>query len=377
MILRQTSLSKNIVEFCRYLRRNKFPVSIGEEILALRALAFFGYNSREEFTLVLKTVLCKSYSELQIFDELFNGYWKEIDKAVDSKIRNKDDKVKPKDSFRSLKSWLTSGDHKDTEETASYSNIETLSHKDFSVITEDEKEELTHIIKALSKRLAATAARRYEKSNRLNLPDIRKTLRLNMRSGGELIKIYSRQPKKTRTNVVMLCDVSKSMDLYTHFFLQFMYAFQQIYHRIETFTFGTSLHRVSDAFRHHDFNSAFRKLSNHSDTWSGGTRIGECLNAFISDFGKGLLGKRTIIIILSDGWDTGEIHLLDYAMRYLKKHSKTIIWLNPLAGFTSYRPDTAGMKAAMPYIDIFSSAHNADSLKNLFLSSVNRLNSSS
>ena len=355
MILRQTSLSKNIVEFCRYLRQNKFSVSIDEEISALLTLAFIDYNSREEFSLILKSVLCKSYSELQIFNELFNGYWKEIEKAVDSKIRNKEGKTKPKDSFRSLKSWLANGDHKDKEE----------------------KEELARIIQALSKRLAATAAKRYEKSNRINLPDISKTLRLNMRTGGELIRIYSKKPKKTRTNVVMLCDVSKSMDLYTHFFLQFMYAFQQVYHRIETFTFGTSLHQISHAFRHHDFSSAFRNLNNHNDTWSGGTRIGECLSNFISDFGKGLLGKKTIIIILSDGWDTGEIALLQNAMQYLKKHSKTIIWLNPLAGFASYRPDTAGMNAAMPYIDIFSSAHNADSLKNLFLSSVNRLYSSS
>ena len=372
MIFRQTSLSKNIVEFGRFLRRNSFPISIDEEIIALRALTYFNFNSRAEFQLLLKSMLCKSYGELQIFDELFNTYWKELEKAVDSKVRSKEERNKPKDAFSSLRSWLTKGNANDTEETATFSSIETLSHKDFSSVTSEEKEELTQIIKAISRRIAANAARRYEKSNRINTPDIRKTLRLNMRSGGELIRIYHRKPKKIRTRLVILCDVSKSMDLYVNFLLQFMYAFQQVYHRIETFTFGTSLQRISPVFRHHDFNSAFTGLGKHNDSWSGGTRIGECMNTFIGDYGSRLLGKRTIVLIMSDGWDTGDISLLQHAMRHLKEHSRKVIWLNPLAGFATYRPDTAGMKAAMPYIDVFSSAHNAASLKNLFLTSANR-----
>ena len=376
MIFRQTSLSKNIVEFARYLRQNSFAVSIDEEIIALQALTFIDYEHREEFHLVLKSIFCKSYADLQNFDELFNNYWKELEKAVDSKIKSKENKNRAKDTFRSLKSWLTKGNDAETEETATYSNIETLSHKDFSTIKEDEKDILTDIIKALSRRLAASAARRYEKSNRINIPDLKKTLRLNMRSGGELIKIQYRRPKRTRMRMVILCDVSKSMELYSRFLLQFMYAFQQVWDRIETFTFGTSLQRVTPAFRHHDFTTAFTKLTNHSETWNGGTRIGECLNTFISDYGSALTGKRTIILILSDGWDTGDVSVLQSAMQHLKKHSKKIIWLNPLAAFASYRPDTAGMKAAMPYIDVFSSAHNAASLKNLFLSSGNRLFSS-
>jgi uncharacterized protein len=373
MIFRQTSLSKNIVEFGRFLRRNSFPVSIDEEITALRALALLNLNTIDEFHSVLKSALCKSYGELQIFDELFNTYWKELEKAVDSKIKNKNGHGKLKDSSRSLKSWLSKGDHNETEETATYSTIETLSHKDFSTVTAEEKEELTHIIKAFSRRLAANAARRYQKSNKVSLPDIRKTLRLNMRSGGELIRIYYKRPKRIRTRIVILCDVSKSMDLYVNFLLLFMYAFHQVYSKIETFTFGTSLQRVSPAFQHHGFISAVTGLNTHSDTWSGGTRIGECLNTFIKEYGSGLLGKRTIVLIMSDGWDTGDATLVQQAMQHLKEHSKKIIWLNPLAGFASYRPDTAGMKAALPFIDAFLPAHNAASLRNLFLSSANRL----
>ena len=104
MIFRQTSLSKNIVEFARYLRQNSFAVSIDEEIIALQALTFIDYEHREEFHLVLKSIFCKSYADLQNFDELFNNYWKELEKAVDSKIKSKENKNRAKDTFRSLKS---------------------------------------------------------------------------------------------------------------------------------------------------------------------------------------------------------------------------------------------------------------------------------
>jgi uncharacterized protein with von Willebrand factor type A (vWA) domain len=288
-----------------------------------------------------------------------------VDKGVDSKIRRSPDAAGKKEILRSLKAWKTDGERADAEETATYSSAEILLHKDFSAITADEADDLKAIIRALSIRLATRIGRRYERSNRIDLPDLRRTLRLNMRRGGDLIEIFFRKPKKTRIRLVILCDVSKSMDLYSSFLLQFMYAFQQVYSRIETFAFGTSLQCITSVFKQHDFDSAFHQLSYHSDTWSGGTRIGESLNTFITEYGSKLLSKKTIIIILSDGWDTGESRLLQHSMKHLKNHSKKIIWLNPLAGYHSYRPETSGMKTALPFVDVFTTVHNAQSLNNL------------
>src|SRR5687768_6760951 len=299
MITRQTSLSKNIVQFCRYLRSYNFTLSVEEESTALDALQFIDYTNQDVFKLTLKTVLCKSQNELQEFDTLFNDYWKELRNAVDSKIKTKPAlKQGAQDaSFKSLKSWLNGNRNEDIEQIASYSFHENLAQKDFSTVTADELNELMRSIKALSKRLAARLNRRYEKSDKINLPDLRKTLRKNMRHGGELIEIAFRKPKRNRTKLVVLCDVSKSMDLYAKFLLQFMYALQQVYSRIETFTFGTALQHTTHLLKQNDFATTINLLSSQSNSWSGGTRIGESLDSFVKDHGSRSLDKRTIVII--------------------------------------------------------------------------------
>ena len=189
-----------------------------------------------------------------------------------------------------------------------------LLQKDFSSVPDDELDELMRNIKALSKRLAAHINRRNEKSDKINLPDLRRTLRKNMRRGGELLEIAFRKPKKNRTKLVVICDVSKSMDLYSAFLLQFMYAFQQVYKRIETFAFSTSLQHVTSLLKQNDFKEAMQLISSENRHWSGGTRIGESLHSFVNNYSKTFLDKRSIVIILSDGWDTGNISLLQQSM---------------------------------------------------------------
>jgi uncharacterized protein with von Willebrand factor type A (vWA) domain len=369
MIARQTSLSGNIVKFCRFLRNKGFNLSVEEEATALKSLRFIDYTQQSVFRLALKTVLCRSQKELLEFDDLFDEYWKELGRAVDAKISTKTKQVLKPDtkdaSFKALKTWLHGNSNQEIEETASYSFNETLSQKDFSTVPGDELDELMLSIKTLSRRLAASLSRRYQKSGKINLPDLRKTLRKNMRHGGELIELAYRKPKRTRTKLVILCDVSKSMQLYSLFLLQFLYAFQQVYRRIETFTFGTSLQQITDLVKQNNFSTALQLLSKQSQSWSGGTRIGESLQQLIEGYGSRVLDKRTIVIIISDGWDTGAIPLLKESMEVIKSKSKKVIWLNPLAGYSSYRPEVAGMKAAMAYVDVFAPVHNLDSLRKL------------
>jgi uncharacterized protein len=218
MTTRQTSLSKNIVQFCRFLRYQGFSLSVEEEADALKALQFIDHSNQQVFKLALKMILCRSVKELDSFDDLFTEYWKELGRAVDSKVKKKTEPVikqgKQDASFKALKSWLNGNRNEEIEQIASYSFNQSLSHKDFSTVPIHELEEMMQSIKALSKRLAAHLNRRYEKTGRINLPDLRRTLRKNMRHGGELIDIAFKKPKRNRTKVVVLCDVSKSMDLY-------------------------------------------------------------------------------------------------------------------------------------------------------------------
>lgn len=368
MISRQTSLSKNIVQFCRFLRQKKYALSSEEEATALQSLQFIDYSERDVFKLALKSILCRSRNELKNFDQLFIEYWEELEKAIDSKVKTEVNPVKTQGtedaSFKSLKSWLSGNRSNEKEETASYSIGENLSQKDFSAVHSDELDDLMRSIKALSRRFSTHLNRRYTHSAKVNLPDLRRTLRRSMRHGGELFEIAFRKPKPNRTKLVLICDVSKSMDLYASFFLQFMFAFQRVFARIETFAFSTSLENVTHLFKQNDFNETLRLLGARTKSWSGGTKIGESLDDLVKKHAS-MFNKRTIVIIFSDGWDTGEIPLLQQSMEWIHNRSKKVIWLNPLAGYASYRPDVAGMKAAIPFVDVFAPVHNLDSLRKL------------
>ena len=369
MILRRTSLSANIVQFCRFLRQKRFAVGVEEEALTLQALQYIDYTDPFIFRMALKATLCRNKTQTEEFDLLFNDYWKQLKKAVDAKMKDETSKkqkpVSQKVSFKSLKTWLHGNLNDEMEETANYSIQENLSQKDFSSVPDDELDELMKIIKALAKRLAAKKNRRYKFSHKIKMPDLRQTLRKNLRRGGELVELAYRRPKRNRVKLVLLCDVSKSMELYSAFLLLFMYAFQQVYGRMEIFTFGTSLKRISNFLKENNFRDALHLLEAENNDWAGGTRIGESLDCFVKGYSKKMLDPKTMVIILSDGWDTGNMELLKKSMGVIQAKSKKIIWLNPLAGYTSYRPDVMGMQIAMPFIDVFASAHNAESLRKL------------
>ena len=368
MITRLTSLSQNIVQFTRYLRTHGFTVGIEEETLILQSLQQFDYTSQESFFLLLKMIICRSKANLDDFDNLFRQYWKQLDKLVDTKHKEGSKKKKPptpEAQFASLNAWLKGNPKKETEETASYSMQESLSQKDFSAIPDTEVAELMKAIRSLSRRLAAKANRRYELSNKIDLPDLRQTLRKNLRRGGELVDILHRRPKRNRVKLLMLCDVSKSMELYSSFLLQFLYAFQQVYARMETFIFSTSLQRITPLLKQKYFEEALELLSTENQGWNSGTRIGESLHTFITDYGNKLIDPKTIVIILSDGWDTGHIDLLKESMHQIHSKAKKVIWLNPLAGYAAYKPEVAGMKAAIPYVDVFAAVYNIASLRSL------------
>ena len=340
-----------------------------EEAVTLQALHFIDYTDSSIFRLGLRTTLCRSKTQAEEFDLLFNEYWQQAGKAVDAKIKDRVSKKKQPvaqpNSFKSLKTWLHGNRNDQTEETATYSAGESIFNKDFAAIPEEDVDELMDIIRALGKRLAAKTNRRYKYTNKINIPDLRQTLRKNLRRGGELLELAYRKPKRNRVKLVLLCDVSKSMELYTSFLIQFMYAFQQVYTRMETFVFGTSLKRITPVLHEKHFRAALQLLELENKDWAGGTRIGESLDDFVRLYSKKMLDTKTIVIILSDGWDKGNMDLLKKNMELIHKKARKLIWLNPLAGFSSYQPDTMGMQTAMPFIDVFAPVHNVESLKRL------------
>ncbi|HSF03321.1 MAG TPA: VWA domain-containing protein, partial [Solirubrobacterales bacterium] len=242
------------------------------------------------------------------------------------------------------------------------SDLETTLGKDFSVFSAAELEDVERLARELARRLATRKSRRLKPSPRRGRVDLRRTMRLSL-TRGEPIELARRARKILKTNLVVLCDVSGSMDLYSRLLLQFLYALQNQLGRMETFVFSTRLHRITDELRARAYGAALAQLEGVKD-WSGGTKIGECLQAFVRDWRR-LLERDTVTIILSDGWDTGDPAVLSDAMRAIHRKSGKVIWLNPLLGSPDYQPLTQGMMAALPHVDAFLPAHNLESLRAL------------
>jgi uncharacterized protein len=369
VIARQTSLSANTVAFCRFLRQKGFALSAEEEANALQALEWIDSENRDMFRAALRAVLCRNRSNLEAFDGLFEQYWRALAKAVDSKIvRQERPAAQPgprRDAFKALKSWLNG--HRETEEekTAYYGLAENLAQRDFSAVPDEELDELMRALRALSRRLAVQLGRRRHATPQHRRLDLRRTLRANLRRGGELLDIAWSKPKRNRAKLVVLCDVSQSMELYTAFLLQFLYAFQQVFNRVETFTFSTDLQRITPMLRERNFDEALQSLASRARGWSGGTKIGHALDTFVQEHARRLLDRRTTVLILSDGLDVGDTGLLSDSLAAIRARCRRIIWLNPLAGYPDYRPDAAGMQAAWPHIDVFGAGHSLEALRTL------------
>ena len=238
-----------------------------------------------------------------------------------------------------------------------------LSHSNYS--TAHPRCQQSSFIHEIGKALAVRFSRRTMRSRRRGPLDLRRTMRDSLRRGGEILELAHRQRKRQRLKLVLLCDVSKSMDLYSRFLIQFIYAFQSVYRRIETFVFSTSLYRVTETLQTEELEEALDRLTATVPDWSGGTKIGESLQTFVKHYGLSLVDHGTVVLVISDGWDTGDIEALDESMHFLKQHARSVLWLNPLMGNPGYEPTTRGMQAALPHLDLLVSAHNVASLRTL------------
>ena len=372
-----SELSANVVSFCRQLRDRGLSVGPAEEAGVLQALSLIRIEDPEEFRLALRTILPGSRKELALFDDLYPMFWGgatqskskiEIESAVEL-LGKKPEKRKP-----SLFSWNTESEPEGEETAPGYSPAEILKRKDFEKYDERDVEEAIKIMKRIARVLARRLSRRYRSTRERFRLDFRRTMRLSLRNAGEVLDLAYRRRAPRQVKIVLLCDVSGSMEKYSRFLITFLYALQHAYGRIETFVFSTSLHRVTESMRADSLPEALRGISDSVRDWSGGTRIGECFQSFLEQYGRILSSQDTVVLILSDGWDIGEPVLLEDCVRRIRQKSDSVVWMNPLLGSPGYEPSCQGMQAALPHVDLFLPAHNLESLQDLAsqLTSVNQ-----
>ena len=371
MIRRRTSLSANIVSFCQYLRTKEFYVGLQTEKECLQILSLDPemITSPQRFKQTLEVSICKSKRDIDLFSHLYDRYWKELEKAVDSKTKDDDSptqqsKQKQAPSISQLRSWLYNEQTTDEFKTASYSSLSSDTNQQTLNIDESEMKEMLRYVNEFLSRIANKRTRRFVDSRRKELINLRRSIRKNMLSSDELLHLMHKEKKK-KLRVVLLCDVSKSVELYSMFFLKFMFTLKSSNKHTEIFSFSTDLQRLTEDLKMKNISKSLQALSLKLTNWAGGTKIGECLNEFITSYSHRFINKHTVVFIVSDGWDTGDITLIEESMKHIQQRSMKVVWLNPLMASPDWKPEVAGMKAALPYIDLLLPFHNLDSLKSL------------
>lgn len=370
MTSRHTDLPSHIISFCQFLRTHQFNVATNEQQDCLTALSSHqSFTSPLQFKMCLQTIFCKSQKDQVKFSKLFDHYWKELSKAVNNKVKDElEQKPVPKKkqppSIAQLKNWLFRTDHSEIFETARYSEDAANSQGQKINSDEEELQEIFESVAKMVKRIASRRTRRFVNTHQKDKIDLRKSIRNNVFSSEELLRL-SYKAKKKNLKVLILCDVSRSMEMYSRFFIQFMFAFKNLMQQSEIFVFGTKLHQITTELEHEDIDKSLHSVLQKVDDWSGGTRIGESFQSFVDDHGQRLLTQRTVCFILSDGWDTGEPELIEQSMEYIHKKSMKVIWLNPLMKQSDWQAEVMGMKKALPYIDLLLPFHNIESMKYL------------
>jgi uncharacterized protein len=375
----KNSLAGAVVTFGRLLKENGFTVSTPSVMDALRGVSYVGVEDIHDLKTVLRATFTVRREESAMFDRLFKAFWLagEIFEAPPE-----DQTPKPGPGNVDLDSSLAfegialaEEEIDDSQEldTGSprprpyemYSPQEILREQDFKEIPQGEDYRMARLIREIMAPLMRRVGVRRKPVLSAASLDLRRLLRKNIRYGGEVFELPQFKPKRRIKKLVFLCDVSGSMNPYLRFMLRFIKEIQALPTKVETFVFATRLHRITHLMAHLPFPRAMRELGHTVRDWSGGTRIGECLQQFVSFRAGETLGSSTVVLIHSDGWDRGDPLLLADEMAKIHRRSYRVIWINPLMGGPSYEPTCRGMKAALPHVDSFLPAHNLVSLERL------------
>jgi hypothetical protein len=349
------------------LRAQGTRVGVGELLTAVRCLDQVDVASRDEVRLALRTVLCSQRADLERFDLAFTAVF------GDGRVPPPEDPLSELGSIE--KAVLPSmampdparGAPEEGAETlpAAWSQIELLREKDFARYTESEMALARELIARLARRHPTRLSRRTRPSRRRgHTPDLRQTVHRSLRTGGEPLHRRWRSPSRRPRQLVLVCDVSGSMAPYARMLLQYMHACVVARRRVEAFAFGTRLTRITQELAGRDHDHALERAAAVVTDFSGGTRIGAAIAELNRVHGR-RLGRGSVVVILSDGWDRGEPEQLEVEMARLRRAAYRLVWLNPLAAHPDYQPLARGMQAAVPHTDRLLAGNSLGSLEEL------------
>ena len=361
-----------IVSFSRALRGAGVGVTAGHVIDLCRSLNFVPITNRMDFYLASRTNLVSRQEDLETFDRVFRAFWESRiqDLRQDEGGEEEVGEAPRLDESAGRRMDFADRQGEDPEgiestESIGYSPDEALAQKDLASLTDREVEDARRIIADIVNIIATKVSRRRTRARRGREVDFRQTWRRNIVYGKDGVDIAKKRRKVKKTRLMLICDVSGSMDCYSRFLIQFIYGLKRELKNVEVAVFSTRLTVISHLLRTRSVEASLAEVSRSVQDWAGGTDIGKSLREFNERFSREMLRSNSILVIVSDGWDRGDAELMRREMERLRRRACKVIWLNPLLGSPGYQPLCLGMKTALPYLDYFLPAHNLQSLVEL------------
>ena len=368
------SLSDRVVSFAHLLRRTGVRIGTGQVQASLLAVSEVGLQRRDDFACALRSSLISRSEDIGVFDEAFAAFWRpserfpeeaaamlpkvDVPPPTPSRVSEAMKKPRPNQSAAGRR-------EEDVDLVLTYSATDALRDKDFQHFTAEEVAMARHLLADLRLDIPHVRTRRHRRGRHGRRLDLGSTSRAASRSYGEITRLHYRRPKWKPRPLVVLCDISGSMDTYSRMLLHYIHTVSFGLPRVESFVFGTRLTRITRSLQLRNVDAALDRVANSVSDWAGGTRIGACLSEFNRVWLRRVLTSRGQVLIVSDGCDRGDTALVGTEMGRLKRSCDRLLWLNPLLRFDGYEPRTAGILAALPYVDELRSVHNLTSLEQL------------
>lgn len=363
---------EHVVRFSRALHAAGVPVNSAKLADFCRCCRYIDIGRRDDFYGAARATLVSHHDDLARFDRVFRQYWEHQaivpahagdEPANEPGSADADERTlqvlpapTPHDSEGS-----TTGDIALTASSAE----EVLMKKDLGSMTDQEIEAARRLIAPLVALFANRQSRRFRRSRRGRQMDFRRMLRRQAMRGVDDVHLAHRRRRIKKTRLMLLCDVSGSMARYSRFLILFMYALQRQISNLEVAVFATRMTPITDLLRSRDVEGSLAQVAAFVQDWAGGTNIGASMREFNDRYTPQMRRSRTVMLVLSDGWDRGEPGVMRREMAHLQRFTDKLIWLNPLLGHSEYQPLTQGMQVALPFLDHFLPAHNLESLARL------------
>lgn len=375
-------LADNIMHFARVLRAAGLPVGTGKVLDALEAVGAVGVDNRRDFYWTLHAVFVNRRDQRELFDQAFHFFWKNpnlLEKAMAMLLpamKGEQEAAKPEMSARLAEALAGEGaapeqeadeeeEQFDIDASLTFSRQEVLTQKDFEKMTGAELAEARKAIQRMRLAFRPTPTRRFHPDPKGRRTDLRATLRRAARTGGDIAQLSMRKRKRRVPPLVVLCDISGSMDRYARMMLHFIHTLTNDRDRVQSFLFGTRLTNVTRTMKRKDPDVAIDQCSELVEDWAGGTRIGLTLAEFNRDWSRRVMTQGPVVLLISDGLDRDGAAGLEAEMERLHKSCRKLIWLNPLLRWDGYAPKAAGARAMIRHVDSFRPIHNLESLAQL------------